>query len=104
MLVLQGEILDPYIPPEGDGKASILSKQVNIIRELALNLNLLNHFLIIINKHKYFSNALEQGKKLFSKKFKHVREIRRADPTFDSETFAEQAQQIYIQAHNALQK
>lgn len=71
-----GETLEPYVPPEGDGKRSIFTatgaKQ----------------------------NVEFVGKK--SKSYMTVRKIRQYDEDFDTTTFAEKAQQIYVDAHNVL--
>lgn len=71
------EVFDPYVPPEGDGKASYLSKG-------------------------FASQAVESAKKSFAKKFRHSRVIKKYDDTFDETQFAEYAQQLYIEAHQHL--
>ncbi|CAF0857156.1 unnamed protein product [Brachionus calyciflorus] len=73
------EIFDPYVPPEGDGKASLFSKE-------------------------FAKGALEQITKATGKKFKHLKVIKKNDESFDEKLFGELAQQIYIDAHNALSK
>lgn len=72
------EIFDQYVPPEGDGKASSFFS-----KEGALG-------------------AVEKVKKTFTKKFKHSRAIRKYDEGFDENTFGEQAQKTYMEAHEAL--
>lgn len=68
--------MEPYVPPEGDGKRSIFTttgaKQ----------------------------NVEFLGKK--SKSYMTVRKIRQYDEDFDSTAFAETAQQIYMDAHRVL--
>lgn len=71
-----GEILEPYVPPEGDGKRSVFSKagaKQNIV-------------------------FLEKK----SKSMMAVRKIRSYDEDFDPKEFAIKAQDIYIKAHEAL--
>jgi len=71
-----GTILQPYIPPEGDGKASLVSTtRAKQLQEAAMG----------------------KGRTMAS-----VRKIRRYDEDFDPRDFAEAAQQIYIDAHRAL--
>nr|CAG4650474.1 EOG090X0DDP [Sida crystallina] len=67
---------EPYVPPEGDGKISRLS----------------------------FSGA-KQVAELMTKKTTSanaIRKINKFDPNFDSKEFAEQASEIYINAHKAM--
>lgn len=71
------EIFDSYVPPEGDGKSSMLSKEK-------------------------VQSFIASAKKYGEKKLKHERAIKKYDESFDTTSFAEQAQQIYIDAHNAL--
>jgi len=71
-----GTLLDSYVPPEGDGKASLVST----------------------TKAKQLQEAaFGKGKTMSS-----VRKIRKYDEDFDPRVFAEEAQQIYIDAHRAL--
>lgn len=69
-------IIEPYVPPEGDGKMSTFTK-VGAKQKV--------EFL---------------GKK--SKSMLAVRKIRSFDSDYDPTTFGENAQQIYIEAHEAM--
>jgi len=71
-----GGVLDDYVPPEGDGKASVVSTEGAKQRTLV---------------------AQRKTKTLLA-----VRKIRKYDEAFDPRTFAEQAQDVYIQAHKLL--
>nr|CAG4648877.1 EOG090X0DDP [Polyphemus pediculus] len=71
-----GGVFEAYVPPEGDGKVSVLSKE-----------------------------GAKQSLEFFSKKSKSmlaVRKIRSFDEDFDPKEFSEVAQQLYIKAHKAL--
>nr|CAG4646564.1 EOG090X0DDP [Macrothrix elegans] len=71
-----GAVFEPFIPPEGDGKMSVLSL-----------------------------GGAKQSVELVSAKSKSmmaIRKIRSFDDDFDPKLFAEQAQEIYIKAHEAL--
>lgn len=76
-ITTSSEIFDPYVPPEGDGKASIFSKEG-------------------------IKQGFSQITKKVSKSMRHNRQIKKYDETFDESMFGEYAQQIYIDAHNAL--
>lgn len=68
--------LEPYVPPEGDGKRSIFSKA-----------------------------GAKQNIEFLEKKSKSmlaVRKIRNYDEDFDPKRFAIKAQEIYVEAHEAL--
>ncbi|XP_034271507.1 large ribosomal subunit protein mL45 [Pantherophis guttatus] len=69
-------IFEPYIPPEGDARMSMLSKE----------------------------GLLQRTEKLrhTAKSYTAIRKIRASDPDFRIKTFAEKAQEIYIEAHNNL--
>jgi len=71
-----GVVHQPYVPPEGDGKASLVSTAKAIQLKDATT-----------------------GK---GKTYMSVRKIRRYEEDFDPRTFADEAQQIYIDAHRAL--
>ena len=71
-----GAVLDPYVPAEGDGKASLLSLQGG--KQL-------------VDKGK------GKGKTMSS-----VRKIRKYEEDFDAKTFVDEALEIYIAAHRAL--
>lgn len=51
---------------------------------------------------KFAGKAVEQVSKSFTKKFKHLRLVRKYDESFDESAFSQTAQQIYIDAHQAL--
>jgi len=71
-----GALIDNYVPPEGDGKASLVSGA----------------------KAKQMQEAVfGKGKTMSS-----VRKIRKYEENFDPRDFADQAQQIYVDAHRAL--
>ncbi|KAK6635517.1 hypothetical protein RUM44_000769 [Polyplax serrata] len=72
------EIVDPYKPPQGDGKASILSKQA--LQSVVNNLG---------NKK---DNLLA------------LRKIRSYDSDFSSNAFAQEAHDLYVKAHEILMK
>ncbi|XP_015665936.1 39S ribosomal protein L45, mitochondrial [Protobothrops mucrosquamatus] len=69
-------IFDPYIPPEGDARMSMLSKE----------------------------GLLQRTEKLrqTAKSYTAIRKIRESDRDFRIKTFAEKAQEIFIEAHNNL--
>ncbi|TRY69498.1 hypothetical protein TCAL_04664, partial [Tigriopus californicus] len=71
-----GMLMEPFEPPEGDGKASLLSKQ-----------GAKDSALVVQRK----------GKTLLA-----TRKLRRFEEDFDPRQFAEASQEIYIQAHEAL--
>ncbi|XP_020775775.1 39S ribosomal protein L45, mitochondrial [Boleophthalmus pectinirostris] len=69
-------IFDPYIPPEGDARLSTLSKEG-------------------------IKQRTEQIRQSAASQLA-IRKIKENDPEFSSKTFAEKAQEIFIEAHNAL--
>ncbi|XP_061626246.1 39S ribosomal protein L45, mitochondrial isoform X2 [Phyllopteryx taeniolatus] len=69
-------IFDPYIPPEGDARLSSMSKE----------------------GLKQRTEQLRQS----ASSLLAVRKIKEFDSEFSSKDFAEQAQEIFIEAHNAL--
>ncbi|OWA52317.1 putative 39S ribosomal protein L45, mitochondrial [Hypsibius exemplaris] len=78
LLTTTDTILEPFIPPEGDGKLSTLTK-----------------------------DGVKQRYELLEKKGKtmlNLRKLRRFEEEFDSGDFAMKAQDIYIEAHNTLVK
>lgn len=70
-----GGVFEPYVPPEGDGKVSTVKG---------------------IAKEK-LQFVEKKGKSMMS-----VRKIRSYDEDFEPPEFAEKAQEIYIQAHEAM--
>ncbi|KAI8437354.1 hypothetical protein MSG28_011695, partial [Choristoneura fumiferana] len=69
-------VFEPYVPPEGDGKASLAS-----------------------------ATRAKQAVQLLEKKSKSmmaIRKIKTFDEDFDSKAFCQQAQDIYIKAHESL--
>ncbi len=74
-----GAVVDEYVPPEGDGKASIVSKEGAKQTAIA---------------------AQAKTKTVIA-----VRKIRKYDEHFDPRAFAaEEAQEIYVKSHEALCK
>ena len=71
-----GAILDAYVPAEGDGKASLLSKD---------------------GAQQMLDKGKGKGKTMSS-----VRQIRKYEEEFDPRTFVDEALEIYIAAHKAL--
>ncbi|XP_068619963.1 large ribosomal subunit protein mL45 [Battus philenor] len=71
-----GGVFEPYIPPEGDGKASIVSP----------------------TRAKQTVQLLEKK----SKSMMAVRKIKSFDEDFNTNEFCSQAQSIYIKAHESL--
>ncbi|KAM9315069.1 large ribosomal subunit protein mL45 [Pholidichthys leucotaenia] len=69
-------ILDPYIPPEGDARHTSLSKEG-------------------------LKQRTEQIKQSAASQLA-IRKIKEHDSTFTTKNFAERAQEIFIEAHNAL--
>ncbi|CAL9700982.1 unnamed protein product [Knipowitschia caucasica] len=69
-------IFDPYIPPEGDARLSSLSKEG-------------------------LKQRTEQIRQSAASQLA-IRKIKEHDPEFSSKTFAEKAQEIFIEAHYAL--
>ncbi|PIK55606.1 putative 39S ribosomal protein L45, mitochondrial [Apostichopus japonicus] len=72
-----GDFFEPYIPPEGDGKASTLSKEGA-------------------------KQRIDRVKNIGVTQMA-VRKIRQFQPEFQTSEFAWKAQQIFIDAHNNLQ-
>lgn len=73
-----GDFFEPYIPPEGDGKASTLSKEGA-------------------------KQRLDRVKNVGVTQMA-IRKIRQFEPEFQTSEFAWKAQQIFIDAHNNLQE
>jgi len=73
-----GAIFEPYIPPEGDGKLSLITMPGAMQR---------------------FEKIGKKGKSMMA-----VRKIRRFDEDFNLHAFAEKAQELYVQTHEALNK
>lgn len=69
-------VFDPYIPPEGDARFSTLSKEG-------------------------IKQRTEQIRQSAASQLA-IRKIKEHDPEFSTKTFAEKAQEIFIEAHNAL--
>ncbi|XP_068205123.1 large ribosomal subunit protein mL45 [Palaemon carinicauda] len=67
---------EPYIPPEGDGKVSAISKE---------------------GAKQRFQFLEKKGKSMLA-----VRKIRQFDDDFDTKDFVNEALKIYIDTHNAL--
>ncbi|KAG5450527.1 39S ribosomal protein L45, mitochondrial [Clonorchis sinensis] len=72
-----GQVADPYTPPEGDGHASVLS-----LRRVGLQSD----------------SLLKKGKS-----YRDTLKIRRHEPTFNPKAFASEASAIYLEAHELLQ-
>lgn len=73
-----GNVFEPYVPPEGDGKFSAISKA-----------------------------GAKQNVEVMAKKTKSwqaVKKIRKYEEEFDAREFPDQAMRIYIEAHTALVK
>ncbi|XP_064030762.1 large ribosomal subunit protein mL45 [Pogoniulus pusillus] len=75
-LACTADIIDPYVPPEGDARLTSLSKDGLKQR-----------------MQKLKQSAASQLA---------LRKIKDHDPDFSTKTFPEQAQQIFIEAHNCL--
>uniref|UniRef100_A0A0K2TNN8 Large ribosomal subunit protein mL45 n=1 Tax=Lepeophtheirus salmonis TaxID=72036 RepID=A0A0K2TNN8_LEPSM len=71
-----GALIDTYVPTEGDGKASILSKE---------------------GAKEGLTKGTGKGKSFLA-----ARKIRSYEDDFDQKTFLLQAQEIYIKAHKSL--
>ncbi|CAH2233693.1 jg4733 [Pararge aegeria aegeria] len=71
-----GGIFEPYVPPEGDGKASLVST----------------------SRAKQTVQLLEKK----SKSMLAIRKVKSFDEDFDTKEFCQQAQNIYIKAHESL--
>ncbi|KAK7930098.1 hypothetical protein WMY93_006493 [Mugilogobius chulae] len=69
-------IIDPYVPPEGDSRLSTLSKEG-------------------------IKQRTEQIRQSAASQLA-IRKIKEHDAQFSSKTFAEKAQEIFVEAHNAL--
>merc|ERR1711864_29521 len=71
-----GAVVDEYVPPEGDGRASLVSTE----------------------KAVQIADAVKgKGKSMMS-----VRKIRKYEEDFDPKEWVEEAQEIYLNAHRAL--
>ncbi|XP_041258279.1 39S ribosomal protein L45, mitochondrial [Onychostruthus taczanowskii] len=75
-LACTAEIMDPYVPPEGDARLSSLSKD-GVKQQM----------------QKLRQTAASQLA---------LRKIKDHDPDFSTKTFPEKAQEIFIEAHNSL--
>ncbi|OQR75902.1 putative 39S ribosomal protein L45 [Tropilaelaps mercedesae] len=73
-----GTVVEPYVPPEGDGKASFLSKVGALQRMKQLE---------------------KKGKSMLQ-----LRKLRQFDEDFELDDFAELASRIYVDCHSALAK
>ncbi|KAH7950948.1 hypothetical protein HPB52_003261 [Rhipicephalus sanguineus] len=71
-----GGVFEPYLPPEGDGKVSLLTKAGAVQRMRRLEMR--------------------------GKSYMNLRKIRAYEDEFDLVEFADVAQDIYIEAHKAL--
>ncbi|KOB73905.1 putative mitochondrial ribosomal protein l45 [Operophtera brumata] len=71
-----GGVFEPYVPPEGDGKASLVST----------------------TRAKQAVQQLEKK----SKSMMAIRKVKSFDEEFNSKEFCQQAQDIYIKAHESL--
>uniref|UniRef100_A0A8C5TH50 Large ribosomal subunit protein mL45 n=1 Tax=Malurus cyaneus samueli TaxID=2593467 RepID=A0A8C5TH50_9PASS len=76
VLVALTEIMDPYVPPEGDARLTSLSKD-GVKQQM----------------QKLRQTAASQLA---------LRKIKDHDPDFSTKTFPEKAQEIFIEAHNSL--
>ncbi|KAK2516582.1 large ribosomal subunit protein mL45 [Columba livia] len=75
-LASTSEIMDPYVPPEGDARLSSLSKDG-------------------------LKQKMEKLKQSATSQLA-LRKIKDHDPDFSTKTFPEKAQEIFIEAHNSL--
>ncbi|XP_050186759.1 39S ribosomal protein L45, mitochondrial [Myiozetetes cayanensis] len=75
-LACTGDIIDPYVPPEGDARLSTLSKEG-------------------------LRQKMDKLKQTAASKLA-LRKIKDHDPDFSTKTFPEKAQEIFIEAHNSL--
>ncbi|XP_065712547.1 large ribosomal subunit protein mL45 [Patagioenas fasciata] len=75
-LASTGDIIDPYVPPEGDARLSSLSKDG-------------------------LKQKMEKLKQSATSQLA-LRKIKDHDPDFSTKTFPEKAQEIFIEAHNSL--
>lgn len=76
--MFSGGVFEPYVPPEGDGKASLVSP-----------------------------TRAKQAVELIEKKSKSmmaIRKVKSFDEEFDTKEFCGKAQDIYIKAHESLAK
>lgn len=76
-ITTSSEIFDPYVAPEGDGRASLFTTE---------------------GLKQSFSGLTKK----VGKSFKHLRTVKKHDETFDEALFGEYAQHIYCDAHKAL--
>lgn len=76
VVLFSGGTFEPYVPPEGDGKASLAST----------------------TRAKQTVQLLEKK----SRSMMAIRKIKSFDEEFDSKEFVNQAQKIYVIAHNSL--
>ncbi|XP_054260513.1 probable 39S ribosomal protein L45, mitochondrial [Macrosteles quadrilineatus] len=73
-----GEIVEPYVPPEGDGKVSFITKE-----GAKQNIEFIG----------------KKGKSLLA-----LRKLRKFDDDFELDDFLITAQDVYMKAHNAMMK
>lgn len=73
---ISGGIFEPYVPPEGDGKASLVST----------------------SRAKQTVQLLEKK----SKSMMAIRKVKSFDEDFDVKEFCQLTQNIYIKAHESL--
>ncbi|XP_027554717.1 39S ribosomal protein L45, mitochondrial isoform X3 [Neopelma chrysocephalum] len=75
-LASTADIIDPYVPPEGDARLSTLSKEG-------------------------LKQKMDKLKQTAASQLA-LRKIKDHDPNFSTKTFPEKAQEIFIEAHNSL--
>lgn len=76
-MTCSGDVWDQYVPPEGDGKSSLLSGK--------------------------FASSVMDKLKMKGKSLTHVRALRRYEDDFKPDEFAKQALEIFIEAQTLLQ-
>ncbi|KAK8780492.1 hypothetical protein V5799_018166 [Amblyomma americanum] len=76
VIACSGGVFEPYLPPEGDGKVSLLTKAGAVQRMRRLEMR--------------------------GKSYMNLRKIRAFEDEFDLVEFADTAQEIYVEAHKAL--
>jgi large subunit ribosomal protein L45 len=93
-----GEIFDPYVPAEGDGKASLISGLVRTTGIGHWPLATLAAVHLCVLYLQGVNQLIDKGKSKATQ-FRHIRKIRQYDEQFDAQIFGDLAQVIFVNAH-----
>lgn len=97
-----GNIVEPYVPPEGDEKKSPLNSAVLTVDDVVFSNRITQIFNLINCQIQGAKQKLEWLKKK-GKSWRELRTIRKYDDEFDLyPDFVEKAHDVYMKAHTAL--